>query len=611
MIERAIALLLLNAFWEPIAVALCAFAVLRIARKASAATRCAVLTTAIVAALLLPVITTAIVYRGAPASVTISRISAVRVEKPVHVVLPPVDTHVSPAMTLPQVQRPTFTVPPPLVLAVVGVWSAVALVLLLRLLISFGHLARLRRNALPLSPDIREQLQRWSEKAAGIDVRLCFSDETVVPIAVGLFDCMVLIPRRLVEELEPADLDRIVLHEIAHLRRHDGVVYAVQQLANALYFFSPGVLWLSSMLDVEREVACDDWVLERGGDAAPYANCLVRLAEGVPWPHKALAAPGAFVTRHSMSIRIERILQKARDARLRAAPLPVVACTVAAAIVAAVGLSFAPSLAYPIAAVAQHQPVPVHAVKHLAKHTVTLVHKRVAVREVAKQVAVKPVRAQFVKPVVVKKKLAVKPVALKRISLKPMAFTPMVIAAATAAPAAGDDYIDQMRAIFGSNLSVEDLVSLKSLGVTPQYVQQLRSAGFPKLSVHGVIAARASNITPTSVAQYRAAFGDVSFDDMIAIASMHLDTAYRDQMRAAGLKDLSARQLIALKSVGVTPDYIRQAQGLGFGPLSAERLLELKSMNIDKAYIDRVRAHGFQNLTIEQLIELRSSGVIK
>jgi beta-lactamase regulating signal transducer with metallopeptidase domain len=585
MIERAIALLLLNALWEPIAVALCAFAVLRIARKASAATRCAVLTTAIVAALLLPVITTAIVYRGAPANVATSSTSVTRSEKPVHIVLPPADTQASPAMTLPQVQRPIFTVPPQLVLAVVAVWGAIALVLLLRLLISFGHLARLRRNALPLSPDIREQLQRWSEKAAGIDVRLCFSEETVVPIAVGLFDCMVLIPRRLVEELEPADLDRIVLHEIAHLRRHDGVIYAVQQLANALYFFSPGVVWLSRMLDVEREVACDDWVLERGGDAAPYANCLVRLAEAVPWPHKALAAPGAFVTRHSMSIRIERILQRARDARLRAAPLPVAACTVAAVIVAAVGLSFAPSLAYPIAPVVKHAATRV--VTHAVKHAVSL--------EIPKHIAVAPP--------------ATKKVFVKKVAVQPV--KPLLIAAATPVPVSGDDYIDQMRAIFGSSLSVEDLVSLKSLGVTPQYVQQLRTAGFPKLSVHGVIAARASNITPGLISQYRASFGDVSFDDMIAMASMRLDPAYRGQMQAAGLKNLSARQLIALKSVGVTPDYIRQAAGLGFGPLTAERLLELKSMNIDKAYIDRVRAHGFKNLSLEQLIELRASGVIK
>lgn len=465
--------------------------------------------------------------------------------------------------------------------------------LLARLLISLAHLSRLRRNALPIAPDIRVQLQRWSEKAAGIEVRLCVSDETVVPIAVGLFDCMVLIPRRVLEELEPADVDRIVLHEIAHLRRRDGLVYGIQQIANALYFFSPGIIWLSRSLDVEREVACDDWVLERSADAAPYANCLVRLAEGVPWPHKALAAPGAFVTRHSMSIRIERILQRARDARLRVAPAPVAAAAAAACIVAAIGLSFAPSLAYPIAVQLAPRRTVV-AVKHAAV-------KRVVVKHVAKTAAPAPKRtvAAIVQRPVLVATITPKPAVQKRAAVP------------TAVPRASDDYIDQMRALFGNDLSVNDLVALKSLDVTPQYVQQLRNARFGRLTVHNVIAARATGLTPERVAQYRSSFGSMSLDDMIALGSMNVDVAYRDQLQAAGLKDLTARKLIELKSVGVTPEYIREVSGFGFGTLSEEQILEFKSMDIDKAYIDRVRAHGFNNLSIKQLIELRTSGVIK
>jgi beta-lactamase regulating signal transducer with metallopeptidase domain len=617
MIERAVALLLLNALWEPIAVAACAFAVLRIAARANAATRCAVLTAAIVAALILPVVTTVVVYRAAPAHVVVTNASSgAHDEKPVNLRLPEPATRTATAPPpVPALQRPVFAVPPSAVLAVVVLWGVIALVLLVRLLISLAHLARLRRDALPIAPDVRAQLRRWSEKAAGIEVRLCLSDETVVPIAVGLFDCMVLIPRRLLEELEPADLDRIVLHEIAHLRRRDGVVYAVQQIANALYFFSPGIIWLSKTLDVEREVACDDWVLERSADAAPYANCLVRLAEGVPWPHKALAAPGAFVTRHSMSIRIERILQHARDARLRAAPAPVAAALAAAAIVAAVGLPFAPSLAYPVVAqIAPHRPTRVAhvvapkraAVKPIAVNPA--VHAVAARRVAAHAADVKPAAPARVTSVVKPVKASPKP----RVPA-PLKSTFVSVPARVAAnpdPAPTADYIDQMRRLFG-NVSVDDLVALKSLRVTPEYVQQLRSQGFAPLTVHNVIAARASGITPDRIAQYHADFGAVSIDDIIAMVSMHVDTAYREQLQAAGLKDLTAHRLIALKSVGVTPEYVKQVSALGFGPLSGEQLVELKSMNIDKAYIDRVRAHGFQNLTLRQLVELKASGVIK
>jgi beta-lactamase regulating signal transducer with metallopeptidase domain len=629
MIERAIAILLLNALWEPLAIAACAFLVLRLSRQASAATRCAVLTTAIVGALVLPIVTTAFVYRAAPATLTASptTLHTAHTQTPVRVTHLPKAVNTGAAQTsgstasapaTPSMQRPVLSVPPQIVRAAVLVWALIAVLLVVRLLVSLAHLGQLRRNALPISPQVREQLRRWNEKAAGIEVRLCLSDETVVPIAVGLFDCMVLIPRRLIEELEPADLDRIVLHEIAHLRRRDGVIYALQQIANALYFFSPGVAWLSRTLDIEREVACDDWVLERRSDATPYANCLVRLAEGVPWPHKALAAPGAFVTRHSMSIRIERILQHARDARLRAAPAPVAAAIAAAGVIAAIGLSFAPSLAYPVVQ-AVHQVSAVRAA-HPAKAKARVVQAKAA----AKQFVVREAVAATPAPALAKTHVHVRAANVTAVKLQaaktaaPIAAAPkaavnhVAVEVAPASPklVASEDYIAEMRAIFGTQLSVDDLVALKSVGVTPDYVRQVRAV-FPNATVHDIIGARADGLTGQRIASYRAAFGNVSLNDMIALASMDVDAAYRQQLEAAGLKNLTARRLIELKSVGVTPDYIRQANAFGFGTLSANQLVELRSMGIDRAYLERVRQHGFQNITFQQLIELKASGVIE
>lgn len=624
MIERALAVFLLNALWEPLAVAVCAFAVLRGVRSSNAATRCAVLTSAIIAALLLPPITTAAVVSHE--STSVQQISPSRPEANWTAVAPPhraaTRAAAEPETTIPSVyvpRRAVLEVPHTAVLIVVLLWAVVAAALLVRLLLSLRHLARLRRDALPLSPDLRAQLRRWTEKAGGIDVRLCLSDETEVPIAIGLFDCMVLIPRRLLPHLDPADLDRIVLHEIAHLRRRDALVFAIQQTGCALYFFSPAVAWLARTLDLEREIACDDWVCERRADAAPYAQCLVRLAEGVPWPHKALPTPGAFVTRHSMSVRIERILRRARDAQLRAAPAPVAAAIVAAGAVAAVGLSFAPSLAFtspersariahvhrPAAPVHAHRAeregvVPFHAVTYhailhnaVAYHTV--MHHAVAYRLLA-QAAATPTAAPAARP-------TAKPAA------KPFAKPTLRPPARMADP--DGDYITQMRSIFGNGLSVNDLVALKSVGVTPVYVQQMRAAGLDVATARTAISARAVGITPEKVAQMRAAFGTLSFDDLMALVSLRVDPAYRSEMQGAGVSNLTTRRLIALKSVGVTGDYVRQADAMGFGTLSSDQLVTLKSMQIDSAFIERVRQHGFSNLTLEQLIQLKASGVIK
>ncbi|MBC5816552.1 MAG: pentapeptide repeat-containing protein, partial [Candidatus Eremiobacteraeota bacterium] len=127
---------------------------------------------------------------------------------------------------------------------------------------------------------------------------------------------MILLPQHLLQELSAGELDRISLHELAHLHCGDDWTNSVQRFAQTLFFFNPAIRFVGSQLDLEREVACDDWVLSLTGDVRPYATCLTRMAELTSWPHRPLAAPGVFVTRKGISIRIERLLNKHRNARV-------------------------------------------------------------------------------------------------------------------------------------------------------------------------------------------------------------------------------------------------------------------------------------------------------
>lgn len=590
MIERALGLLLLNALWQPLVIAAATYAVLRIARSASASTRCAVLTSGLIIAVLLPIVcAAALTYTHASAPSVNAAHHRVYTREPSRTVPAPKAPLVTSVATGTQTQnllrfeRPQIAVPPRVVFWIILAWALVALMLLLRLFVSLSHLARLRRDALPLAPAGRAQLERWQQKTAGTNLRLCVSDDTPVPIAIGLFDAMVLIPRHLVEELDASDLDRIVLHEIAHLRRRDGIVYAVQQIAGALFFFSPGILWIARTLDIEREVACDDWVLERGSDAAPYATCLVRLAERTPWPHEALPAPGAFITRHSMSIRVERILHGKRDGRLRAAPATLAAALISSIAIGIAAFSFAPSLADP-------QPAPLrHTAQRAAHHTTPLAVAAVAT---ASPKAALPHRT------------------VAHVLPKPRARAAIVARETPVPDASGGDYISQMQALFGSKLKVEELVELKNMDVTPAFIQAIRAAGYPNVTPQQIVTVRAVGLTPESIAQLRSAFGPLSLRGLTTLASLHVDAAYRDRMTAAGLHDLTPERLVELKGLEITPDYIAKANALGFGTLSVEQLVELKSLDIDAVYLQKVRAHGFDHPTLRQVLQLKASGVI-
>jgi len=639
MTPRLLITILLNAVWMPLLIAAAAYVVLRFVRNASASTRYGILTVALFAALLLPVAAAFWPVHAEVADTPQQTLKVNATATTIEVPLPkaahskaalPAVTPQSHAPAVPQIR---FEIPKRVAAAIGIVWAAFVLALLLRLVVSFAYLERLKRDALPLPVEYRVELRRYSEKRAGENLRLCVSNETVVPVAIGWFDAMVLIPRQMIDELAPSDLDRILLHEMAHLRRGDSFVNAVQQLGNALFFFSPGLAWIGRQLDLEREVACDDWVVERGTEAAPYANCLLRLAERTPWPHKALAAPGAFITRKSMSIRIERILHKTRNVRLRPAPGPLVAAFVVIAGTSAAGLWLSPSIAYPLepetAATKVRQgsaPVRVKLPKgtYVRETTTATTRVKSVQKETPPETLETKVREASVSrtKMPVTSKAAPAPKTHPAAQPKPRAVTPSplplplpsgvaIVAAATAAPS-GDDYIAQMRSVFGQNLDVDQLIQLKSMGVTPEYVQQLRQAGLPNITPHQVVEARAMNITPASIAQMRSTWGaQLPFEDMVTLTAMHVDKAYASSMESAGLHGVSARQLVELKSVGVTPEYIRQANAMGFGTLSARQLVQMKALGIDAAYVQRVRAHGFNNLTLEQLVQLKASGLVK
>ncbi len=363
---------LANGLWQAALLAGAAWLVLRAVPGATATTRHAVLVAALVGAIVLPVVTTAAAFvRWAPSPTVATSSQSVALPRgATQHEPPPVSSHVTlPAQRVPveNVQaprpavvplRPHVTLPALLIVGLAVAWGVCALALVVRLVLSLLYLERLKRDALPLPLEYRARLERWDEAGKGTrDVRLCRSADITVPIAVGIFDAMILLPEHLLEELPAEDLDRVLLHELAHLRRGDDWVNAFERVAEAI-FFNPGIRWIVRQLNVEREVACDDWVLGRRTDALPYAQCLVKLVESVAWPHQPMVAPGVFVTRRSISIRIERLLAKQRDVRLRVSlgPLSAVAAVVVA--VCLLGAYVAPSIASGTAAATKTNTLP-------------------------------------------------------------------------------------------------------------------------------------------------------------------------------------------------------------------------------------------------------------
>jgi len=158
----------------------------------------------------------------------------------------------------------------------------------------------------PASPEWQARLDRLAVTMRLKPAVLLLSNGLGSPLSVGWWRPIVLLPTGLLMHLSVAQIEALLAHELAHIRRHDYLFNLVQAMVEALLFFHPVVWWLSRQIRLEREHIADALAVEATGAARPLAHALAALSELPDGPqlHFAQAATdGALYT------RIERLLQ--------------------------------------------------------------------------------------------------------------------------------------------------------------------------------------------------------------------------------------------------------------------------------------------------------------
>jgi beta-lactamase regulating signal transducer with metallopeptidase domain len=256
------------------------------------------------------------------------------------------------------VNRPAITLPGAWALYVLGAWAAVAAWFMLGVVRSLWHLYVLRKNCVPVDLamlDARLQ-QTLARNSSARPVTLCTSDRVHVPTAIGLIKPAVILPGWLMQELSADELNQILLHELAHLRRYDDWTNLAQKLVMALFFFHPAVWWIEKQVSLEREMACDDAVLAETASPRAYAECLAHLAEKTLTQRSMLQrslaersvalAQAALGRVRQLSLRVAQILDTNRPTGTGKARSwkPAVSLVGAFAIACVLGISRAPRL---------------------------------------------------------------------------------------------------------------------------------------------------------------------------------------------------------------------------------------------------------------------------
>ncbi len=202
--------------------------------------------------------------------------------------------------------------PAQVLLWVVMIWLAGAMLFWVRLAGGWVVAARMRSVLVRRAqPEWQEILRKLSARIGlSRPVRLLVSALVQVPTVVGWLRPVVLVPVGALSGLPAEHLEALLLHELAHIRRHDYLVNILQSVAEALLFYHPAVWWVSGHIRAERELCCDDVAVSVSGDALTYACALAQLESYRP-AHlsAAVAANGG-----SLSDRIARLLGHARPA---------------------------------------------------------------------------------------------------------------------------------------------------------------------------------------------------------------------------------------------------------------------------------------------------------
>ena len=601
--------------------------------------------------------------------------------------------------------------------AIVAIWLAGVILLSSRLLVSWLRARKLvRQGARPSTPEWQDVASRLSA-ALGLRrvVTLLESAAVEVPSVIGSLRPVVLLPASALTGLTPEQIEMVLAHELAHIRRHDFLVNLLQAVVETLMFFHPAVWWMSRRVRIERENCCDDLAVAVCGNPLQYARALTRLEElrAADLPVlvaanggslldriRRIAAGRAEVTtassRWAAAVAMLAILvvvvavpslpalaqrekqQKTEAPKAEAAgakidviedehdeegsdldidldhdfdldldidtdvdlsdldlepaiaPIPPVAVSFPAHAIAPMAVA----VADPVPAIAPMPPMAIRgsvpapaAVPAIQGVPPAPMAPRAPIRHLA-ELSEFEFEYEFEtdddgdrrdRPVGSGDKLTVDEIiALRSVEVTPQyldtmkeTFPGLTYGQVTGLKAVGvtPEYIREMRAAGLEVKRARDATSLKAVGVTPEFVTKMRSAGFPVATAKEATSLQAVGVTPEYVAQMRnAGFAITTAKEAATMKAVGVTAEYLREMREAGFTP-TAKEIASMRAVGVTGDWVRAMKAAGVAIVKAKDATNLRAVGVTPELVRKLAAAGYTNLSVRELARLAAMGV--
>jgi hypothetical protein len=475
----------------------------------------------------------------------------------------------------------------------------------------------------------RDRLDRLSSLVGlARSVRALVSSRVSVPTVIGWIRPVILIPAAVFTELSASDLELILIHELAHIRRHDILVNYAQAAAETLLFYHPVVWWISRQIRVEREHCCDDATVCVCGDGVTYARALLEVEHMRDrTPVHAMAADGG-----SFRNRIRRLAGAAPSG-----PSPHRAGLSAVLVITLVVGLLVPSLS----------ASPVTGVSANAVASVPSAWKDVEGEWRAEGFG-GSVRLHFESPgwgeitltfdgekfdssggnLLLERDAGTFILEGGRMPRRwrKAIFRPNAEFAAGIEElgyeiederkllelAIHDVTLDFARGIAaaGYDISVSRLVEFHIHDVTPEYVQAMADAGYDQLTPSKIVEFAIHDIEPDYVARMAAiGYEDLTPSRLVEFAVHDISAEYVERLVASGYDKFTPSRIVEFAIHGVQPEFVRELVELGYGDLDPGKLVEFRIHDVTPEFIRDLRDHGLTDVSPSKLVEYRITGV--
>lgn len=419
-----------------------------------------------------------------------------------------------------------------------------------------------------------------------------------VPAVIGCLRPVILIPAAALMNLSARELEAVLAHELAHIRRFDYLANLVQTAIETLLFYHPAVWWVGRRVRAEREHCCDDMAVAVCGDRLVYARALTSLEEirGAA-PQLAMAATGG-----ALSHRIHRLLG-ARQPLRRNLPLWILGVVTLVVSIILVGNTRAARANGPAPAARAALPAPAATpapnlpeMPQPTPHPVTPATPEAAApaAPAAPPVFAPPAPSPTPAPEAPvlnapqPSPMPHMPYAAGPAGQTPTPPPPAAVAAAPQTPgpvtalASHRGFLAGLADAGYTSISVDDIIALKQNGVSPSYIKSMLQAGFSGLTPRDLIDLHANGVPPE----------------------------YARAAKASGVRDLKVQDVIHLRQNGVRSELLDALAAAGYRDVTVAQIIDAQNNGLSGSALRSVREQGFKNLTLEQVIKLKRAGVI-